>query len=423
MRRARRGARAVSGGLVLVLVLALVASACSRGQDRVVVGAVYPLSGSQGPGGLQEYRGAQIAVDLVNADGGVDGRQIELRAIDVPGSDAVPSAISSLKRDGVQVVIGSYGSTISRPAEAMAARNGMLFWETGAVGEMTRVGAGRLVFRVAPSGRQLGRSAVAFVARRLAPMLDKDPGSLRFAVTGVDDPYGRAVSGGAVAEIERLGLHDAGLFPYDAQTLDASSLVRRIAAARPDVLFVAAYLQDGVAIRKAIVSQHVPLVANIGSSSSYCMPAFGAALGPQAVGVFASDKPDAEYLDQAGLSGEARDVLRQAARMYEDRFGEEMEAPALAGFAAAWALFHWVMPRASAMTPDAVAAAARGMHLGIGELPNGSGLAFGAPGSRQAGTNLNASSVIWEWTGVDHRVVVWPPRFARSSIQAIPLGT
>jgi len=50
-------------------------------------------------------------------------------------------------------------------------------------------------------------------------------------------------------------------------------------------------------------------------------------------------------------------------------------------------------------------------------------LAFGAPGSRQAGTNLNASSVIWEWTGVEHRVVVWPPRFARSSIQAIPLGT
>jgi hypothetical protein len=109
--------------------------------------------------------------------------------------------------------------------------------------------------------------------------------------------------------------------------------------------------------------------------------------------------------------------------MYQDRFGEEMEAPALAGFAAAWALFHWVMPGASAMTPDAVAAAARSVHLQTGALPNGSGLAFGPPGTRQAGTNLGASSVIWEWTGVDHRVVVWPPRFALSSIEAIPLGT
>jgi branched-chain amino acid transport system substrate-binding protein len=419
IRQRRRATAAVAAATVL----ALVASACSRGPGPIVVGAVYPLSGSQGPGGLQEYRGAQIAVDLMNADGGVDGRRIELRAIDVPGSDAVPSAISSLKQDGVQFVIGSYGSTISRPAEAMAARNGMLFWETGAVGEMTHVGAGKLVFRVAPSGRQLGRSAVAFVARRLAPMLGRDPRSLRFAVTGVDDPYGRAVAGGAVAEIQRLGLHSAGMFPYDAQRLDASALVGRIAAARPDVLFVAAYLQDGLAIRKAIVASHLPLVANIGSSSSYCMPAFGSALGPEAVGVFASDKPDAEYLNPAGLSGEARDVLREARRMYEDRFGGEMQAPALAGFAAAWALFHWVMPRASALTPGAVAAAARGIHLGIGQLPNGSGLAFGAPGTRQAGANLGASSVIWEWTGVDHRVVVWPPRFAMSSIQAIPLGT
>jgi len=409
--------------MAIVMALAVVASACSRGQGPIVVGAVYPLSGSQGPGGLQEYRGAQVAVDLVNDQGGVGGRPIELRAIDVPGSDAVPSAISSLKGDGVQFVIGSYGSTISRPAEAMAARNGMLFWETGAVGEMTHVGAGRLVFRVAPSGRQLGRSAVAFVARRLAPMLGKDPATLRFAVTGVDDPYGRAVSGGAVAEIQRLGLHSAGLFPYDAQRLDAAALVGRIAASRPDVLFVAAYLQDGVAIRKAIVARHLPLVANIGSSSSYCMPAFGAALGSQAVGVFASDKPDAEYLNPAGLSGEARDVLRQARRMYEDRFGGEMEAPALAGFAAAWALFHWAMPRASALTPDAVSAAARSMHLPTGVLPNGSGLAFASPGTRQAGTNLGASSVIWEWTGVDHRVVVWPPRFALSSIEALPLGT
>ena len=403
--------------------LLLAGASCSKDAQPIRVGAIYPLTGSQGPGGRDEFRGVSLATDLVNLDGGVGGRPIDLTPLDVAGGDAAPGAVDDLADQGIRFILGSYGSTISRPAEAMAARNGMLFWETGAVGEMTHVGAGRLVFRVAPSGRQLGRSAVAFVARRLAPMLGKDPATLRFAVTGVDDPYGRAVSGGAVAEIQRLGLHSAGLFPYDAQRLDAAALVGRIAASRPDVLFVAAYLQDGVAIRKAIVARHLPLVANIGSSSSYCMPAFGAALGSQAVGVFASDKPDAEYLNPAGLSGEARDVLRQARRMYEDRFGGEMEAPALAGFAAAWALFHWAMPRASALTPDAVSAAARSMHLPTGVLPNGSGLAFASPGTRQAGTNLGASSVIWEWTGVDHRVVVWPPRFALSSIEALPLGT
>ena len=34
------------------------------------------------------------------------------------------------------------------------------------------------------------------------------------------------------------------------------------------------------------------------------------------------------------------------------------------------------------------------------------------PGSPDAGANLMATSVIWEWVGVDQRAVVWPPQFA-----------
>ena len=37
------------------------------------VGAIYPLSGSQGPGGVEEYRGVRLATDLINQAGGVDG--------------------------------------------------------------------------------------------------------------------------------------------------------------------------------------------------------------------------------------------------------------------------------------------------------------------------------------------------------------
>ena len=52
------------------------------------MGAVYPLSGSQGPGGIDEFHGVQLATSMVNADGGVAGRQIHLIPLDVPGSDA-----------------------------------------------------------------------------------------------------------------------------------------------------------------------------------------------------------------------------------------------------------------------------------------------------------------------------------------------
>ena len=169
---------------MLVSIATLAVGSCtSSSPEPIRVGAVYPLSGSQGPGGVEEFDGARLAVQLVNADGGVGGRPVELVPVDTPGSDAAPGAIARLDDDGVRLVLGSYGSTISEPAAEAAAARGMLFWETGAVGEMSGRGAGRLVFRVAPSGAVLGRNAMAFVADEYAPVLGVDPSNLRYAVT------------------------------------------------------------------------------------------------------------------------------------------------------------------------------------------------------------------------------------------------
>ncbi|HKN48922.1 MAG TPA: ABC transporter substrate-binding protein, partial [Actinomycetota bacterium] len=155
--------------------------ACTRHDPPLLIGAVYPLSGSQGPGGVDEYRGVRLAVDMVNQEGGVQGRQVELRSVDTPSSDAAAAAVDGLAGQSVRFVLGSYGSTISLPAAREAGAHGMLFWESGAVGDMTGSELGKLVFRVAPSGVSLGRTAVAFVARQLAPLLHRPASSLRFA--------------------------------------------------------------------------------------------------------------------------------------------------------------------------------------------------------------------------------------------------
>jgi ABC-type branched-subunit amino acid transport system substrate-binding protein len=282
--------------------------------------------------------------------------------------------------------------------------------------------ANGLVFRMAPTGGVLGRSAISFVAEQLAPKLARTPGSLRWAVVSVDDVYGEAVAEGALAELRRRGLRVVGEFAYDPNRYDPKAAVRRIAATRPDVLFVVAYLEDGVALRRETVRQHVPLLASIGTSSSYCMPQFGAELGREAVGLFASDKPDTHGINPRGLAGDARALLTEADAAYRAQYGESMTAPALAGFAGAWALFHHVLPNARSTKPADVAAAARAAKLPRGALPNGSGLDFGAPGTIDASANLNASSVIWQWAGVNRREVVWPPQFATAPLNALPIA-
>ena len=399
---------------VVLSVVALAASmvaAADRGP--ITIGAVYPTGGSQGPGGTAEYNGVLLAAEYVNARGGVDGRpiRVELRETDSP--DQVPAAMASLIDDGVPVILGSYGSTISRPAAEIAQERGIVFWETGAVGQLGMGAvAGDRVFRFPPTGVSLGRAAVSFAVEQLVPKLGGSASDLRYSVLYVDDYYGRAVGEGALAQIREAGLTLAAEVPYRIADADYASIIRAVAEADTDVLLVSAYLDDGIALRAETVRQRVPLIASVGTSSSYCMHEFGQALGADAVGLFASDKPDGHVLDPAKLSPDAADALVWARDQYQQRFDHAMTAPALTGFAGGLALFRHVMPEAASVTPDAIAAAARAVKIPQGGLPNGSGLDFAASGT----DNQRAISVIWEWVAPGERAVVWPPAFATRSI-------
>jgi branched-chain amino acid transport system substrate-binding protein len=405
--------RAVIGTLVLALAAGVTLSGAGQ---VIVIGAVYPTGGSQGPGGLEEFRGVSLARDYINQRGGVGGQSIHLVLESADSWDAAPGAVERLAESGASVIVGSYGSTISRPAAETASRLGVVFWETGAVGQLGMGGAtGTRIFRVAPTGGALGRAAVAFVRDQLTPRLGHTH-PLRYSVAYVDDVYGRAVGLGALAEIQQSHLPLAASLPYDAQHNEAAILARGIAYARTDVLVVASYLQDAVALRRAILNAHVPLLASIGTSSSYCMPAFGLILGEQAVGLFASDKPDGDVVRPDRLAPEAAQELLWARTEYRQRYGDALSGPALAGFAGGIALFRYVLPHARDFSPAGVAQAARTVHLPPGTLPNGSGLQFASPGSPDASSNLGAMSVIWEWVRPQTRAVVWPPAFATQPI-------
>ncbi|MGH2829986.1 MAG: ABC transporter substrate-binding protein [Actinomycetota bacterium] len=387
--------------------------------DVITVGAIYPTGGGQGRGGIDEYRGVRLAAEYWNRG---SGRDVRLRLEPADSADQAPSAIERLVGARVPVILGSYGSTVSGPAAEGARRGGVVFWETGAVGDLGMAASSSdKVFRFPPTGGALGSSAVSFARDVLLPKLGRKATSLRYGVTYVDDVYGRAVGRGAVAEIRRAGLTLSGDFPYTLQGADYAGIVGRIASARTDVLFVSAYLDDGVALRKETVRQRVPLVASVGTSSSYCMHEFGQALGRNAVGLFASDKPDGHVLDPTRLRPEAGAALRWAREEFKRRYDHEMTAPALTGFSGAWALFRHVLPRARSLTPAGVASAARSVRVPTGGLPHGSGLEFGAAGRPGAGDNLRATSVIWEWVKPYTRAVVWPPEFATQAVVALEL--
>lgn len=407
--------------LPVVLLVALVAGMPAGGQGRpIIVGAVYPTDGPQAApgGGTDEYRGLLLAAEYVNLHGGVAGRSVEIRLASAASSDAAPSAVEQLAEGGVTTVVGTYGSVIARPAAETAARLGLVYWETGAVGDIAAHAApGVHFFRVAPSGAVLGRQAVAFVRDQLAPRL-RHARPLRYTVAYVDDAFGRAEAQGEIAEIRRSGLPLAAVLPYDAWHADYGALAGRIGAARSDVLIVAGYMENAVALRQAILRRHVPLAVNIGGCSAYIMPEFGRRLGAGAVGVFSSDKTG-DLLPTRALAPQAAQALLWARQQFRQRYGHPLWEPALSGFAGGLALFQGVLPRPANLSPAAVASAARRAALPAGALPNGAGLAFGAPGTPAAGENLRAASVVWEWVAPNTRALVWPPAYATHPV-ALP---
>jgi branched-chain amino acid transport system substrate-binding protein len=451
----RTGIRAALLGVVVALIgvaLGVATLPAVLPQSKpILVGAIFPLDASSGSLPQQEALGVRIAAELVNADGGVGGRPIRLEFQTLQRAQDSPAVMARLRRDGVQVVIGAYSSALSIAASAAAAKAGLVYWEAGAVADQLTGRGLPMVFRVGASGTNLGSNSAAFAASQLAPRLGKRASDLRLAIVNVDDAYATSVADAGAREAAAAGAPVVLRATYSLALPRWPQLMARLAAARPDVIILASHIPDGIAFRRAMLTAKLKVGALIGSTMAECDPDFAGDLGPDAVGVFASDRPTAGF--QPGvLTGAARATYQRLAAAWT-REGGAMPASSpdeaaaygkgkdeeysitgpmlsstagpteegLSGFSAAWALFHDVLPAAgSGLDATGIAAAARSVDLPVGALPNGAGIRFSSDPAT-LGQNVRASAVIWQWQAVRSYTFVWPPSYATGSIALVPL--
>jgi branched-chain amino acid transport system substrate-binding protein len=404
----------------VVLACAACATAPSGNAAATIkVGALFPLTGPQAPLAKQEYAGVQIARDLVNADGGVDGAPITLITKDLTSEADATSRVQELKAEGVQSILGAYSSSLSMPVSAAAQSRGLLYWEAGAVADQLTGRGYPLVFRVGATGGNLGTMASHFAATVLAPRLNTSAWGLRMAIVHNLDGYPTSVAAAAAKQAGRDGIQVVANIVYDAHSPDWPAVLKQVRAAQPKVLVLASYIADGVDFRRAMLKDGLHVDAFIGSTMAQCVPDFGAMLGADAIGVFAADRPPQGF-NPAALNDVGRAIYSRFASAYRREFGSDPTEESLAGFSAAWTLFHDVMSRSRDLGASSMAVAARGLDLPAGTLANGAGVQFATSGDAM-GQNTRAASVIWQWQGVRHSVTVYPPVFATGSPGFIPL--
>ena len=401
------------------------AAPVQTGPSPITVGAMFPLQGAMSPLARDQYEGVLVARDLVNRDGGIDGHPVQVETREVETASQAAQAARDLHDRGVQVVLGTYSSQLSIPASSAVASQGMVYWEAGAVADRLTGRGLPTVFRVGADGSGLGENSARFAATQLAPRLGLTPSTERTFMVVVDDDYGHSVADGVRRGANASGLDVVGQVLYDGYAPSWPRVLQAVRDAHPDVLVLVSHIPDGVAFRRAMLHDGLHVRALIGSTMAQCVPDFGAQLGADAVGVFASDRPTTGF-NPGALTPSARRVYDRFAAAWRDATGREPDEEGIAGFSAAWALFHDVLPQASSpgglIDAQQVAAAARAVDLPSGSLPNGAGLHFATAPDR-LGQNERAAAVIWQWQGVRRSVVVWPAVFASGAIDGrlVPL--
>ncbi len=242
--------------VVTALMVLLVAAACgeshAKQSNELVLGAIYPLSGSQGAGGNEELAGVKAALQLAESSGALKV-PVRLDVVDANTPQAAAAAVDHLVRDDhVPAILGTYGSTLSAAAAARAEGLKTVYWETGAVADPITAQR-HYVFRTVATGGALGRMAVTFTHDVLIP--DYKLQAPRVAIIRVNDIYGRSVGGGEQAMASSLGIDVVDVIDYDPRAYDAPAIATRVAADHPDFLWDVSYLDDGVAIWQALLSQ------------------------------------------------------------------------------------------------------------------------------------------------------------------------
>ena len=409
--------------IILASLLSALAQTPATAQENVRIGVLLPLTGPLAKNGLENWEAMQIARDMINERGGINGRKIEFLQGDANTPNAAISETERLiTNDGIKITTGSFASPIAIAVSQAAERHGVFHWETtGAAEIITRRGF-KHTFQVGAPARRYGQAAVDFIVNDLAKRINKPVDALKIALLWENRAFGKSVGDGirAYAHAKDIKLaYDEG---YDQTATDMTPIVQKLKDVGPDIVIAISFPNDATLYQRKAKELDFNVAAFIGVSAGYSSPDLRAAIGDSVNGIFVADFPP--KVNAAVLLPETRKVAEEFYKRYEVKMKRPPAGHAAAGFSAIWALFTEVLPKAKTFEPDELRGIALKLDLPAGSLVNGSGVKFTdfdwPDDPKDAGQNLRASIGVWQWTKTGNEEV-YPPELATHQAVMVPL--
>lgn len=208
------------------------AGSTANSEGPLTIGVIVPLSGPAGPNGTHVLEAIEVMADMINEDGGCDGRQIEVVSRDDQSTPAAGvSAATDLASSGVDVVMGGWNSPVTLAIQPVLVRAGIMNITSIPQNSAILGGADPTAVRM-----NAGNLVGAHVA---AKYLTEELDAQRVALLVQNDAYGNDAAAGVRAELEPLGVEVVTEQKFAFTDTDFRIPISSIAASDPDVVFSA----------------------------------------------------------------------------------------------------------------------------------------------------------------------------------------
>ena len=244
---------------VLGTTLGLAAPAVLRAQPATVkLGILQPVTGALAQDGELGRAGAQIAVDEINAAGGIKGlggARIEMVFGDAQSTpDGGVAQVERMNSAGVAAIVGGFASPICLAASQAASRYGLPYVvDVGVADSIVSRGLTN-TFRFAPGFDIVSRTALG----NLVKLNDAAGKPVKTVVLVHEDGlFGTGTAKLLADKLPQLGFEVLEVIPHPTPARDMSNIALRIRSLRPDLIIPSDYYAESVLLVRTLAQQRI----------------------------------------------------------------------------------------------------------------------------------------------------------------------
>jgi branched-chain amino acid transport system substrate-binding protein len=276
-------------GLIAALAVAVLMAGCGdgggeKGSETIPIAVVGPVTGQYAAFGAQMTNGGQMAVDDINAAGGVLGKKLDLNIGDDACDPKQAVAVANqMTGNGVALVAGHYCSGSSIPASKVYAESNMVQISPASTNPaLTDDRAGPNIYRVCGRDDQQGGIAGKYLAKHFA---DKN-----IAFVHDKTAYGKGLADETKKALNEAGKQETMYEAITAGEKDYSALVSKLKQANIDVVYFGGYHTEAGLIIRQMRDQGMDTILMGGDALN--TTEFWSITGPAGEGTLMTFSPD-----------------------------------------------------------------------------------------------------------------------------------